>query len=108
MQRFVKTTLEVRCNNVSHESDYHENGDALISGSTNVYWLQLYNAETGALLRNMSNKAAPWFNVTGIELATRIAAVITAVNRQGRSESVTLEGALERAVGSRSGKPSSI
>lgn len=101
MQRYLRTALEVRCNNVSRERIHQESEP--VNGSSNVYWLQLYNAETGALIRNMSSKVAPWFNITGIELTTRVSAVITAVNRQGRSESITLEGALERAVGSRSG-----
>ena len=100
MQRYLRTALEIRCNNVSREKDHLESESA--NGST-VYLLQLYNAETGALIRNMSNKLTPWFNITGIELTTKVSAIITAVNKQGRSDSVTLEGALERAVGSRSG-----
>ena len=43
------------------------------------------------------------FRMSGVDVSSRVAAVITAVNRQGRSESVTLEGAVERAVGSRAG-----
>ncbi|XP_046649564.1 muscle M-line assembly protein unc-89-like [Daphnia pulicaria] len=75
--------------------------DVLVSGSSNVYWLQLYNADSGVLLRNMSNKASPHFNVSGIDPSTRVAAIVMTINRQGRSEAVTLEGAVERAVGSR-------
>jgi len=65
-----------------------------------VFWLQLYNPDTGQLLRNVSSRVAQ-FRVSGVDFSTRVAAVITAVNRQGRSESLTLEGAVERAVGSR-------
>jgi hypothetical protein len=78
--------------------------DVLVSGSSNVYWLQLYNADSGVLLRNMSNKASPHFNVSGIDPSTRVAAIVMTINRQGRSEAVTLEGAVERAVGSRAGE----
>lgn len=121
MHSLSKGILEVKCRNgsatprspsamdasVGHspEGD-EEDSDYSMSGSSNLYWLQLYNADTGVLLRNMSNKVSPHFNVSGIDPSTRVAAIITTTNRQGRSESVTLEGAVERAVGSRAGKPS--
>lgn len=124
MQSLSRGVLEVKCRNASKgaivkeaegESDGSgserdddnieaDDADVLMSGSSNVYWLQLYNADTGALLRNMSNKAAPHFNLTGIDPSTRVAAVVITTNRQGRSEPVTLEGAVERAVGSRAGE----
>jgi len=130
MQSMSKGVLEVKCRNVSKgvaaketEADGVEAGDngsgdgdnrdedgddddedVLVSGSSNVYWLQLYNADSGVLLRNMSNKASPHFNVSGIDPSTRVAAIVMTTNRQGRSEAVTLEGAVERAVGSRAGE----
>ena len=113
MHSLSKGILEVKCRNSSAAAAASRLGlegvddedDLSMSGSSNVYWLQLYNADTGVLLRNMSNKAGPQFTVSGIDPeSTRVAAVITTANRQGRSESVTLEGAVERAVGSRAGK----
>lgn len=115
MHSLSKGVLEVKCRNGSAgrnllpdggagDSNDEEDSDISFSGSSNVYWLQLYNADTGVLLRNMSSKVAPQFNVSGIDPSTRVAAVITTTNRQGRSESVTLEGAVERAVGSRAGQ----
>lgn len=112
MHSLFKGVLEVKCRNSSAAAaasqlgleGLDEEGDLSMSSSSNVYWLQLYNADTGVLLRNMSNKAAPHFNVSGVDPSTRVAAVITTTNRQGRSESVTLEGAVERAVGSRAGE----
>nr|CAH0104441.1 unnamed protein product [Daphnia galeata] len=126
MQSLSKGVLEVKCRNVSkgvavketedgsesdngsgdgdsrdEDGDDDEDEDVLVSGSSNVYWLQLYNADSGVLLRNMSNKASPHFNVSGIDPNTRVAAIVMTTNRQGRSEAVTLEGAVERAVGSR-------
>ena len=122
MQSLSKGVLEVKCRNASKgavaakaegdeenidaaaaDADDVDDADVLMSGSSNVYWLQLYNADTGALLRNMSNKA-PHFNLSGIDPSTRVAAVVITTNRQGRSEPVTLEGAVERAVGSRAGE----
>lgn len=84
--------------------DDGDEGDVSMSGSSNIYWLHLYNADTNALLRNMSNKVAPHFNLSGIDPNTRVEAVVVTTNRQGRSEPVTLEGAVERAVGSRAGE----
>lgn len=128
MQSLSKGVLEVKCRNVSkgvalkeaEDGSESDNGsgdgdnrdedgddddeDVLVSGSSNVYWLQLYNADSGVLLRNMSNKASPHFNVSGIDPNTRVAAIVMTTNRQGRSEAVTLEGAVERAVGSRAGE----
>ena len=131
MQSLSKGVLEVKCRNVSKgvavketedgsesdsgsgdgdsrdedgDGDDDEDEDVLVSGSSNVYWLQLYNADSGVLLRNMSNKASPHFNVSGIDPNTRVAAIVMTTNRQGRSEAVTLEGAVERAVGSRAGE----
>lgn len=125
MQILPRGVLEVKCRNGSkgvvvkevedgsdgsggdggddNDEDADE-GDVSMSGSSNVYWLQLYNADTGALLRNMSNKVAPHFNLSGIDPNTRVEAVVITTNRQGRSEPVTLEGAVERAVGSRAGE----
>jgi hypothetical protein len=130
MQSLSKGVLEVKCRNVpkgvavkeaedgsegdngsgdgdnrdEDGGDDDEDDDVLVSGSSNVYWLQLYNADSGVLLRNMSNKASPHFNVSGIDPNTRVAAIVMTTNRQGRSEAVTLEGAVERAVGSRAGE----
>ena len=133
MQSLSKGVLEVKCRNSSkaavgkelkgdtsgangrddvnpigsgdgNDHEDQDDSDVSMSGSSNVYWLQLYNADTGVLLRNISNKAAPHFNVTGIDPSTRVAAVVITTNRQGRSEPVTLEGAVERAVGSRAGE----
>lgn len=123
LQSLSKGVLEVKCRNSSKGSaeketeDSSESGsgdsdskdedgddedeDVLVSGSSNVYWLQLYNADTGLLLRNMSNKVAPHFSLPGIDPSTRVAAILMTINKQGRSEAVTLEGAVERAVGSR-------
>ena len=80
-----------------------EEPEVMISSSSLVYWLELYDAETGQLLRNVSH-AVPRFSVAGIDPGTRVAAVVTSANRQGRSEPVRLEGAVERAVGSRAGQ----
>lgn len=128
MQILARGVLEVKCRNnskrmVVKEAEVESDGsgddedvgagpvgidgdedDVSMSGSSNVYWLQLYNADTGVLLRNMSTKVAPHFNVSGIDPNTRVAAVVLTTNRQGRSEPVTLEGAVERAVGSRAGE----
>lgn len=125
LQSLSKGILEVRCRNSSkgsaeketEESSETGSGDSenkdeyvddddedvLVSGSSNVYWLQLYSADTGVLLRNMSNKVAPHFSLSGIDPSTRVAAIVMTINKQGRSEAVTLEGAVERAVGSRAG-----
>jgi len=92
--------LEVKCDGDAHDAGSPGGHELVTGGSSNVFWLQLYNPDTGLLLRNVSSKVGQ-FRMSGVDVSSRVAAVITAVNRQGRSESVTLEGAVERAVGSR-------
>ncbi|XP_065563142.1 uncharacterized protein LOC136029034 [Artemia franciscana] len=55
------------------------------------------------LIYNKTN-TVPHFIVPGITPETKVSAAIFSVNRQGKSEPVTLESIIERAVGSRRGR----
>ena len=84
-------------------ADGDAENDLVIGSSSLVYWLELFDAESGQLLHNVSSPT-PRFSVRAIDPAARVAAVVSSVNRQGRSPPVRLEGAVERAVGSRAGQ----
>lgn len=50
--------LEVKCGGDSDVDDAKTPGghELATGGSSNVFWLQLYNPDTGLLLRNVSSK----------------------------------------------------
>lgn len=54
--------LEVKCGGDSDASDAGASAgyELVTGGSSNVFWLQLYNPDTGLLLRNVSSKVLLW------------------------------------------------
>ena len=98
----LKNILEIKC--LNGDSNYSAHHNITVVGSSNIYWLQLYS-ETGILLKNVTSKTADFnYSISGIDHHIKLKAFITAINRQGRSDSVVLEGAVdERTIGTMEG-----
>jgi len=98
----LKNILEIKC--LNGDSNYSVNHNITVVGSSNIYWLQLYS-ETGILLKNVTSKTADFnCSISGIDHHIKLKAIITAINRQGRSDSVVLEGAVdEKTIGTMEG-----
>ncbi|XP_065563409.1 neural cell adhesion molecule 2-like [Artemia franciscana] len=74
--------------------------DSSLSKEPVTFTMELFDTENGLMLANNTN-SKPIFEVEGLDRQAKVLAVITANTKYGKSESVSIERIVERAVGSR-------